>query len=209
MVDEFFKKLAKIISFLFTPILMPTYSIIISYLFCQGCYKILKYNISLLLFLTFILTACIPLLNLFILFKMNRFKSWDFLNRKERYLPFLINIIYYGILSYGFIYYLKFSFLSLTVVIIFISLLLAYLITLFYKISIHALGIGVLIGNFIGLDFFYDTFFFLLLYFFFPIIFLVFMARLKLKAHSFFEIFWGLILGLTISISIIIMFLSP
>ncbi len=77
------------------------------------------------------------------------------------------------------------------------SMLLAYwFLWLKIKVSIHTIGVGGLIGFIIQMSMIFYQNYLIILALLFVLFGVVANARLKLKAHSFREVLWGLIFGI-------------
>lgn len=99
----------------------------------------------------FVSTGIIPLIFTFFLYKMGYVTSFHLKNRTERILPFLVTLIFY---SYVFVMFrmrqmpYPYTLLMLGAT---ISVACAFLINLKWKISIHMIGVGGLMGTIMGL----------------------------------------------------------
>jgi len=201
------KKAAQLFSIIFHPLLIPTYflSILLNTQSYISFYIPFISKIKLIAFI-FTSTFLIPLMLIyFVIFKANGLiQSLKMENRKERTYPFILT----ALLFYMIYYFLKqnnipvinilASFIWVSTLIIVVALL----INLVWKISIHMLGIGGLIGVWFVLN----SKLFLNLYILIPILLLCAgltgFARLKLNAHKPSEVYVGFILGFTIMFSL-------
>lgn len=164
----------------------------------------LKWIISSMIFsFSFIL----PVINIYILYRLNRISSLRLEDQKERTFPYVLTSCFYFGLFYLF---LDLSVWPSIKVLIFgggLSILLTAFINLKYKISAHMVGIGGLLGSLIVVSY-------VLKYNAVPqIAFLVLLAgviatcRLYLKAHQPRQIYSGFFLGLLTQISVFLGFL--
>lgn len=148
-------RLAKVISYLFHPLFMP--SIGLFYLYFSNLIPgfnlysseqdsyVNKQVIILVLLFSFLL----PLIAVFFLKKNNRIQSFQMERKEERFLPFTIT----GICVFA-VYYLLFSYFKFPVnplVQIFLvgclfSIIIGLAITLRWKVSVHMIGIGGFVG---------------------------------------------------------------
>jgi len=201
------KKAAQLFSVIFHPLLIPTYFLTIL-LNTQSYISFYIPFISKIKLIAFIFTSTflIPLMLIyFVIFKANGLiQSLKMENRKERTYPFVLT----ALLFYMIYYFLKqnnipvinilASFIWVSTLIIVVALL----INLVWKISIHMLGIGGLIGVWFVLN----SKLFLNLYILIPILLLCAgltgYARLKLNAHKPSEVYVGFILGFSIMFSL-------
>ena len=79
-----------------------------------------------------------------------------------------------------------------------ISIIATLIVSLFTNVSFHSVGAGGLLGTVIGLMRYTHEGLVLWLIGAFAIVFLTSLSRYKLKAHGAFEIYAGLIIGITI-----------
>jgi len=129
------------------------------------------------------------------LYKKGFITSMEMNNRQERWFPFIMSLAFYL-----FTYYLlnKFNFPPLLLNLMLgssIALVVFLIANAFYKISAHMLGVGGLIGALIGLIQTYMVDALHLLYISIAIAGLVAFSRLKLNAHTPFELASGLLVG--------------
>lgn len=164
----------------------------------------LKWIISSMIFsFSFIL----PVINIYILYRLNRISSLRLEDQKERTFPYVLTSCFYFGLFYLF---LDLSVWPSIKVLIFgggLSILLTALINMKYKISAHMVGIGGLLGSLIVVSY-------VLKYNAVPqLSVLVLLAgviatcRLYLKAHEPKQIYSGFFLGFLTQISVFLLFL--
>lgn len=190
-------KVAKIISFLFHPLLMPTYSFVL--LFSINAYFSMIIPIEAkwrLLLFVFILTFVFPLISIVFLYNRKMISSLYMKERKERTLPFFITTIFY----FTVFYLLKglnlspiFQYYALGASLLVVA---ALVINFFWKISIHMIGIGGLLGMLIGLSIMGIINNILALFGGILIAGFIGFARLQLKNHTQAQVYGGLLLGL-------------
>jgi len=165
----------------------------------------LKWIISAMIFsFSFIL----PVINIFILYKLNRISSITLEDRNERTFPYVLTSCFYFGLFYLF---LDLNIWPSIKVLIFgggLSVLLTALINLRFKISAHAVGIGGLIGSLMMISF-------VLKYNAVPEIATLFLiagmiltARLYLDAHKPSQLYSGFALGMLTQILVFTFFLN-
>jgi len=192
-------RFSKAISYLFHPIIFPLIGTLI-YLFTTPRYTSKKTK-SLLVLVVFIGTYILPIILLAFLKGMGMIKSFHLSTIEERKFPTLF-----------------FSFLAILVgrlffqiqvvdnlAIFFISgglsfLLIYGLLWLQIKVSIHTLGIGGLIGFLLNLSLVFHHNYLYAIAFLFFLFGMVSSARLKLKAHNFQEVVWGIIIGIMVQL---------
>ena len=205
--------LSKAISLVFQPLFLPIYAFLLyvtidhhSTFLIRSEQASLHFNY--ILTIQVLLAVIIPIGSLYVMYRSNIITSMQLPNRKERIPVFIITLFYY-LLTYYFLRKIHvtninflgafMSFLSAGIILTTFSLI----VTFFWKISIHAVGISGLAGAFLGFS-----------ELLFPIqngnemtniniailvlVGVVCSSRLHLKAHSFFQVIGGLILGFSV-----------
>ncbi len=183
---------------------MPTLGIILIY-FVGGIPGFNSYSIDMdkknaftTIFVIFIATSLIPLFITIMLKKIKVITSLQMPNREERKIPFLITCFCYFIAYYYLRYHLELNLNGLIFYFVFFGMfatILGFFITLTWKISIHMIGIGGIVGILTLLS---KTNHEVLLY---PLITTIFCAgliafsRLQLRAHNLKQIIAGFFLG--------------
>lgn len=186
----------KFLSWLLHPSLLTTYFLIlifqitplpIGYLSASGRLVILS--------LVFVFTFLLPGLTAFILMKTKVIDSLEMHTIAERKLPFLAATIYY-LTCFYLLKELRLPPLYLLMMLGATSVvLLASMINIFWKISIHMLGIGGVCGAILGIS---QKISGDLIWIFVLLILLsglLAQARLSLEAHSKSQVYWGFIAG--------------
>ena len=202
--------LSKVISVVFQPLFLPIYAFLLyvtidhhSIFLIRSEQASLQFNY--ILSIQILLAVIIPIGSLYVMYRSNIITSMSLPDRKER-IPVLIITLFYYLLTYYFLRKIHvtnldflgafMSFLTGGIILTALSLM----ITFFWKISIHAIGISGLAGAFLG---FSELLFpiqnggeitiinILLLI----LVGVVCSARLHLKAHSFLQIIGGITLG--------------
>lgn len=195
------------------PLLMSTY-LIIALIFIAP-YTILPIGFSamgsiVLVSLIFITTCVIPVLSLYILKMSGSISSFALEKREERITPMLYTAIMYGVISYLFSTKVELGemipvFLGASTVLIGITAI----ITTFWKISLHAVGVGGVIGFMLIVNQQSNLYHFV---FILPVLIvisaLVLSARLKLNAHTPKQVYAGFLLGIFVSFASLIMYLN-
>jgi len=138
------KQLMQSIAIVFHPLMMPTFSFLLINAILPDLIRPQGWIMIPFLFIT---TFLIPLFGVSILRYSGSISSLSLENREERFLPFLFVTIFYCITTVMFVVKIE---LNGTVSIILIAttllLFLLMLVSLFYKISIHAAGVGGVVG---------------------------------------------------------------
>lgn len=144
--------IAKYISFIFHPLLIPTYTILILFNLQYFFLFIIPlrakmYLLTIVIGFTFIIPAFVN----FLLLKLSVIKTYQLEIKNERAIPMLITAIFYYMTYYLFktlnLPPLIYNFLLMSTTLIIIALL----INMFWKISLHTIGMGALLGILLGI----------------------------------------------------------
>lgn len=190
------QKLAHFFSIILHPVLMPTYALLL--IFNQSTY--FSYTVSAeakfaLFSIIVINTLLLPVIISYILVKRGWIKSLEMQKREERMMPFINNLILI-LISAFMIYKLKlprvFFLLTLGAA---AAVTVAVIVNIKWKISIHMIGIGGLIGTFFGLSAFLLVDLRMIIIIFLLIAGLLGTARLTLGAHRPSQIYVGFLAG--------------
>jgi len=192
------KKLWIFISYLFHPALMPTMGVFIVLSCDPNLFFPLRtelIDIS----TVFLCTYILPLFMSWVLLKMNKISSLAHPTENDRRLLLCFTEIFFLFAYFTFhnIPALGGS-LKIFMLGINITIILTLVISLFTKVSFHSVGAGGLVGTVIGLIKYTRAEFLPWLMGAFAIVILVGFARYKLKAHGAFEIYVGLMIGITV-----------
>jgi hypothetical protein len=188
-------KLAKIISIVFHPLLMPVYGMIIIFS-APTLLGYLSFNVKkLLIFILLVNNVLLPLSLLPFFIHRKIISSWTISERKERNIPLIIITILYFATSY---IVLKFPIPAFLKSFIYAGALLSVIVTIinfWWKISLHSVGAGALIGLVLSLSFKMLTP--LEWYLISAVIAggLVLSSRLKLNLHNSLQVWMGLVTG--------------
>lgn len=135
---------AKLISYLFHPLFIPTY--VFSFLIYQFPYEfagITEYRLKLRLFSVFWLTAFFPAFAVFLLWRLKFSESIFLRTQKERIVPYIITMFFYW-----WMYFLSRNFTDQPAVLkffymgIFCATVFGLILNNYFKISLHAMGVG-------------------------------------------------------------------
>ena len=157
----------------------------------------------------FITTFIIPLLSISMLKFSGSISSFKLESRQERVMPFAFVSIFYGLTTYLFVFKIQVNeVIALLLIATTVLITVLTIITLWFKVSIHAAGISGVVGFFLvfGLKFPESE----ALY---PLLFLlissgiVMSARLQLNAHSPNQILIGMLTGLIICFGTLYLFI--
>ena len=188
-------RFSKILSFVFHPVLMPTYAILLLLYFSKVFSQFMPIEQKThLINLTLIFTLLLPLLGVFLLKKLKIVSSIYMENQKERKWPLLIAISSYYLL------FRIFDFLHIHPIIIklvlgaMLILFLAVIISNFWKISLHMLGIGGVFGAFLAFQYLFGGKLFLIILLLLCSG-LVAYARINENAHTLKQVYLGFLVG--------------
>lgn len=197
-------KVAKVISVLFQPLLIPTYSLLILFSMNNYLSLLVPYPAKkLLMWMIFLVTFVFPILFIFILYKRGMIKTLNMDLKEERIFPLTITGIFYG-LAYYVIYQTQLDiiyqrlFLGSAVLIV-----VALVVSFYWKISMHMIGVGGMLGALIGINLvaYVDLTFYIVLVTL--ICGLVGFARLKLLAHTPAQVYAGFLAGFFLMLVIV------
>ena len=198
--------ISRLISIILHPIFIPIISFYLSIKLVPNLdFTIANYQNYILLILV-ICTIMLPVLCMLFLIKFDIISSLEMKEKHERPIPLLLT----GgclILSLK----LTEKLLAFTPVLkkelvgAIIIILLASIISKFWKISLHMLGVGGLIGVLVSLQYLYGGLSSMIIYFML-IAGITAMARIYLKAHNHSQIYFGFIVGFIIECVIILLF---
>lgn len=193
------KQFAQFISVVGHPLFMPTYAMLLIFQFNPYIDLQVTDNAqNVVIGVIGIFTILLPLITAFVLRKLGVVKSIYMKTAEERKWPFLFSVLWY---------YLGFELLTeiplpISLYLLMIGaiavILMAHLITLRWKISVHMLGIGGVIGAMIGLSqrFQFDHFYLILALF--VVAGLIGFARLKTNSHNYRQVYAGFVLGVIV-----------
>lgn len=192
-------KTAKIISYVFHPLLIPTYTFIL--LLSMNAYFASSINFQgklYILFFLFISTAFFPAISTFILYKRKLISSYHLEKREDRNIPYILTIIFYYA-TYYMLHSLSNNGLSAIFFLIMLAttllIIIVFFINLKFKISIHCMSIGALSGILIGISYRFQTDILISILLSFLISGFVGYSRLTLNAHRPSEVYFGYLLG--------------
>lgn len=186
---------SKIISYIFHPLLIPTLGIVL--LFNSGTYlSFLPFNAQRAIYvIVFISTFVLPISFMPFILYTERVKSIFLHQQKERIIPLIITMGFYF-----FAFYILTNISAPKIIRLFllgsaISVSGALLITFFWKISMHAAGIGGLLALSIMITLRLMVDLNLLIMALIIITGIVGTSRIYLKAHTVLQVFAGMFLG--------------
>jgi len=205
--------LARIVSLIFHPLLMATYLfLLLSATLPSALDPIQTSAHNGFILLIFLITFVLPALNIVVFRMMGSIKSLTMYNRQERFGPFLFISALYLIVTYFFYNNYRMGLHDTVfklIIIIDALVILATIITLFFKVSVHALALWGLLGIVLPLNKIAENGQLLI-----PTVLIILAAgvvmssRLKLNAHTPREIMIGSLVGFsTGQLGILVLFL--
>lgn len=199
-------RLSKLISIILHPIFMPILALYLSLRQVPSIgFAITNYQNYIYLVLIFS-TVILPLISIFFLIKSGKVSSLEMSNHKERSVPLFRTALWMGLGYYILENILVFSPIIKAELIGAISIILiASIISKYWKISLHLLGIGGLVGVLIALEIIYGNLQHLIIIFILLSGVLA-MARIKEKAHNYPQVYVGFLGGLSVELLIILIF---
>ena len=196
-------RIAKVISYIFHPLLLPLYAVILILQLDTLQVFIIPENARwLMIGMIAIATVVFPVLLTLLFVRGGLIQSMKLDNRQERLYPYIIMaVIYYSM-------YLLFKNASIPSIFnnfmlgVTLILIVLLLINFRWKISIHMAGIGGLTGAFTGIAIRYYLDIIVLILIVVFIAGVVGFARLKLNTHKEYEVYTGYVLGLALMLAV-------
>ena len=203
---DLYDKLARSLSIIFHPILMPVYGMAVIFS-APTLYNYIPYEVKkLMILIVLVNNVMLPLSLMPFFIHSNLISSWSVSERKDRIIPLIISTILYTVTTFIIFrfripYFLRSYILAIT----FLSLLVT-VINFRWKISIHSVATGALLALVLILSFkMYNP----LLWYIVPSIIasgLVLSARLQLNLHNPLQVWSGFLTGFTGLSSVIMLF---
>jgi hypothetical protein len=138
---------AKIISFVFHPLLLATYLVLVLGKFFPAMLMIAPNQLALVTLFVFAFTFLIPVINLLLFRYLGSISSIHLESRQERVLPFIFISVMYLLVVFLFYFRLPFnSNFNKLMTIVAVLVVFSTIITFFYKVSVHSLAMGGWIG---------------------------------------------------------------
>lgn len=190
------RRFSKILSYLFHPMLMPSLGTFFI-LNVVPHHSLLPFSIKRIVYIVVFASTCLLPLSLLPLFLQTKvIKSFEMETSRERIAPALSSAIFF-FLGYFLLFRLNISSLIESFLLAsFFAVILSAVISIFWKISLHALAIGGVTGLILALIFRYGIDLLLLLSIMVLISGIVATARLYLKAHTPLQVLIGYLVGL-------------
>jgi hypothetical protein len=205
MNDKVIKVLARIASVVFHPLNAPTLGLV--FIFTSGTFiSLLPFEAKKLITLVvFINTLVLPLIMIPLFQRLGIIKSIHMADHRERLVPIVFTLIPY---AFSFYFLRKLPIPGVVPIYMLaasITLIFTLIITIWWKISIHMIGMGGITGLIFAfaINFHIDALALQIMAILFSGI--VAWARLSLKAHSPWQVYSGFILGCLIMVSIMLL----
>jgi len=199
-------QLSKFISIILHPIFMP----LLAFRLTLKAFPNVEFSISQSLNYIYGIVICcsiiLPLLSIFFLIKKGKVRSLEMSDRKERSLPLFGTVIWmllgFYMLNHTLIYapLLKAELFGAILIILF-----AAIISKFWKISLHLLAIGGVVGVFIALQLMEGGVLYLLLIFIL-LSGILGVARIRQKAHNHTQVYMGFLLGVGVELITLLLY---
>ena len=193
------KSISHVISTVFQPLLMPTYGIMLLFVYTYFG-VIYSHQFWQIVSPVILFSFAIPAILIFLLFRMGIISDLSLKVRRERFYPYLITLLSYSAMI---VFYYRMHMPRWFMMIMAASvaiMVIAIFITLLWKISAHMFGIGGLIGGAMAVSFYVERsnpyYMFMGL---FIIAGLVGTSRLILKRHTLSQVIAGFLLGFLVS----------
>lgn len=139
-------KIARTISFVFHPLLLPVYGIAIIFL-APTLYTYIPFEVKkIVILIVLVNNVMLPLSLIPFFIHSNIIGSWSMNERQDRVIPLSINTILYIITSYILFRFTVPHFLKTYILSVTSLSLAATLINLRWKISLHSIGVGLLLS---------------------------------------------------------------
>ncbi|MDO4163738.1 MAG: hypothetical protein Q4D56_05040, partial [Bacteroides sp.] len=200
--DKTLIRASKVISALFTPFSIPFLAFLILFIFSYLRIMPLQYKL-IVLGVVYSFTILLPMLTIFIFRKINGFSPIDLMERKRRFMPFILTII-----SYVFCLFMMHRlnipwYMTGIILAALIMMIICVILNLRWKLSEHMAGSGAIVGGLVAFSalFGYNPVWWLCL--FILIAGILGTARLILSHHTLGEVIGGFAVGLVCSLLVL------
>jgi len=194
--------ISKIISTVGHPLIVPLLAVTLL-LFGNTFLSIIPFGIKRFILLTVLMcTMIIPAFAIVLLYRLKVISAISLDNRKDRTIPLLIVIISYILCSVFLTDHIIMQLINRIIYGVILAISLCFIITFFWKISMHMIGAGGLVGVFFSVNFMNYGYMPWTLMFTILLAGLVGSARLYLGKHTIWQVFAGFMVGF---LSVIIM----
>ena len=199
-------QLSKFISIILHPIFMPLLALHLTLASLPSIAGSTRQDLNYIYGIVICCTNILPLLSIFFLIKKERVSSLEISNHKERSLPLFITVIWMSVGFYmlnSVLFYA--TILKAELIGAILIILMAAIISKFWKISLHLLGIGGVVGVFIALQIMQGGVLYLLLLFIL-LSGILGVARIDQKAHNHAQVYVGFLLGVCIELATLLIY---
>jgi len=204
--EDFSDKLARTISAIFHPFLIPVYGLLTIFI-APTLYTYLSFEVKkLVILIVLVNNILLPLSILPFFVHRNLIGSWFMDERKDRVVPLIISTLLYIVTTYIIFRFPVPNFLKSFFIAIAVISLIATVVNFWWKISIHSIGAGVLLAVVMTLAFKMYT---PLLWYLIPAILsggLILSSRLQLNHHTPGQVWCGFFAGLLGFASVVMLF---
>lgn len=195
------KQISRFISSIFQPLLMPIYSVVLLFVYTHFRIMYASQFLSLLI-PTALFTYIVPGFLFYLMLRFKIISDLSLLKRRDRFAPYTITMVCFLFLIYYFYTAgLPRWFLMMLIAPV-ITMILATIITLWWKISAHMFGVSSLIGGVMSVSYFVEKnnpyYLFMILI---VIAGLIATSRLILRRHTPNQVYAGFFLGFIVSFS--------
>ena len=193
------KQISRFISTVFMPLFMPTYSVALLFIYTYFSYVYAGHFFAIVV-PTMLFTFFIPGSLIYVMMRIGIISDLSLPLRSDRFAPYAVTVLSFAFLIY---YFFKLGLPTWFLLMIgssIVTMLIATVITLWWKISAHMFGIAGLIGGVMSVCYFIEktnpTYLFMTL---FIIAGMVGTSRIILKRHTPAQVYAGFVLGFTVS----------
>lgn len=193
------KSIAHIISTIFQPLLMPTYGVLLIFVYtyfgAMYTHQFWQIIMPVILF-----SFVIPAILIVMLFRMGVVSDLSLKIRRERFYPYIITLLSYSamIVFYSRMHMPRWFLMIMAASVV--IMVIAIIITLKWKISAHMFGVGGLIGGAMAVSYYVErTNPYYMLMGLFLMAGLVGTSRLLLRRHTLYQVIAGFLLGFMVS----------
>lgn len=193
------KQISLFISSIFQPLLMPIYSVALLFIYTQFRFIYANHFFSIIT-PTILFTFLVPGILIYIMMRIGIITDLTLPKRSDRFAPYAIAILSFGFLIFYFYRLGLPTWFLMMLAASIIVMLVASIITLWWKISAHMFGISGLVGGVMSVCYFVEKtnpfYLFMLL---FIISGMVGTSRIILKRHTPGQVYAGFALGFLVS----------
>lgn len=200
--DRTLIRTAKIISAIFTPFSIPFLAFLILFIFSYLRIMPLQYKM-IVLGVVYCFTILMPTLTIFIFRKINGFSPEDLIERKKRYIPFILTITSY-VFCLLMMHRLNIPWYMTGIILAaLVMMVICVIVNLKWKLSEHMAGAGAVVGGLVAFSalFGYNPVWWLCL--FILVAGILGTARIILQHHTLGEVMGGFTVGLVCSLLVL------